>query len=124
MIHLDTNVLIGAAVRGSPWAGQLEAWLVAGEKFAASAIVWAEFLNGPLSPPQVRVASQLLEGRIVPFGLLEAELSAKLFNGIGRKRGTLPDCFIAASAIRSGAPLATQNRRDFLPFTSAGLRLA
>ncbi len=48
MIHLDTNYLIGLPVKGSSQAVKVDGWLAASESLAASAIVWAEFLNGPV----------------------------------------------------------------------------
>ena len=53
MIHLDTNYLIGLLVKGSPQALEVDAWLAAGQPFAASAIAWTEFLNGPVTPLEV-----------------------------------------------------------------------
>ncbi|MDA1276953.1 MAG: hypothetical protein O2960_23290 [Verrucomicrobia bacterium] len=54
MIHLDTNYLIGLAVKGSAVASDVNGWLTAGESLAASAIAWTEFLNGPvISEPTV-----------------------------------------------------------------------
>ena len=38
--------------------------------------------------------------------------------------GQLPDCIIAATAILSGAELATSNAGDFVRFQDAGLELA
>ena len=124
MIHLDTNYLIGLVTIPSPFQSQLLAWLNAGEKFAVSAVVWSEFLNGPVTPREIRDASIMLEGRIIVFGVIEAEMAAKIYNQTGRKRGTRNDCFIAATAICSRVTLATLNRKDFSPFVSAGLRLA
>jgi len=124
MIHLDTNFLIGAANKHTPLERVLRHWLVTGEKLAASSIAWAEFLNGPVSREHIRDMNYLVEGRIVSFGAREAQKAAELFNITGRKRAARFDCFIAATAICAGAPLATQNRKDFAPFTAAGLRLA
>ena len=50
MIHLDTNYLIGLAVPGSREAAEVDEWLAAGQVLAVSAIVWSEFLNGPVTP--------------------------------------------------------------------------
>jgi predicted nucleic acid-binding protein len=123
MIHLDANILILAADRHSPVEDLLETLLQQGEAFAASSIAWAEFLNGPVEPPQVRKMDNLIEGRIIPFGRPEAEIASSLFNATGRKRGSRPDCFIAATAICMRTRLATYNRKDFSPFVRLGLRL-
>src|SRR5580658_2778805 len=104
MIHLDTNYLIDLVTVPSPVRSQLLAWLSTGEKFAVSAVVWSEFLNGPVTPQEIRDASVMLEGRIITFGVIEAEMASKIYNQTGRRRGTRNDCFIAATAISSRAP--------------------
>ena len=53
-----------------------------------------------------------------------ASLAARMFNSTGRRRGTLADCMIAATAMRADAALATSNREDFTCFVAQGLRLA
>jgi hypothetical protein len=53
MIHLDTNYLIGLLVRGSPQALHVDGWLAAGQSFAAAAVAWTEFVNGPVSSLEV-----------------------------------------------------------------------
>jgi predicted nucleic acid-binding protein len=124
MIHLDANFLIDSLKPASPAVISLKNWLGQGETFATSAIAWAEFLNGPARPDQIQRVEYLIQGNIVPFAHHEAEVSAKLFNQSGRRRGSQPDCFIAATAMLAGVKLATQNRKHFLPFVSAGLLLA
>ena len=119
MIHLDTNYVIGLVTLNSPLRSTLSVWISGGQQFAVSAIAWSEFLNGPVTPLQIRDALSLLDGRIIPFGVAEAEIAAKLFNQTGRKRGAKPDCFIAATAICSRMSLATRNHKDFLPFVAS-----
>lgn len=124
MIHLDTNYLIGLLIKGSPQALEVDAWLAAGEPLAASAIVWTEFLNGPVTGFQVTSVAMILQGRIIPFGQAEAALAADLFNKTGRRRGSRFDCLIAATAILAQAEMATVNQTDFKPFLPHGLKLA
>jgi predicted nucleic acid-binding protein len=123
-IHLDANYLIGAVSGRSPIESRLLNWLRDGEDFSISSIAWTECLNGPINAVQEEQIELLVQGRIIPFARAEGVIAARLFNGTGRRRGSQPDCFIAATAMRAGCPLATENRRDFLPFVPAGLRLA
>ena len=60
---------------------------------------------------------------IVPYTVADADVTARLFNLGGRRRGTLADCMIAAVAIRAGAPLATTNPGDFSRFASESLTI-
>ena len=123
MIHLDTNYLIGLLVRGSREAQQVERWLAAGEPLAASAVVWSEFLNGPVTALEVTRAETVIQSSIVPFGKAEAVCAADLFNRTGRRRGSRFDCLIAATAIIAQAGLATVNQADFKSFLPHGLKL-
>ncbi len=123
MIHLDTSFLIRALVRGSPQDKQLRDWLHAREELGISAIGWGEVLCGPIDTDTLDLVADLVPQR-VPFTEDEAELAARLFNMSGRRRGSLVDCMIAATAIRYQAPLATADPRDFSRFATAGLNLA
>lgn len=122
IVHLDTSLLIRALVRGSPEDHRLREWLRAGAELAISAIGWAEFLCGPVEPGQAELAGRVVPVR-VPFTEEEASLAAQLFERAGRRRGSLADCMIAATALRAGAPLATVHRVDFRRFEAEGLEL-
>ena len=123
MIHLDTSFLIAAIAGATAQGGQLRAWLAAGEELGMSTVAWAEFLCGPLEAADLALVDRVVRHRVA-FGEAEAALAARLFNGSGRRRGSLADCMIAASAIQAGASLATDNPKDFRRFAGAGLRLA
>ena len=123
MIHLDTSFLVRALAAGSPEDGRLRSWLSAGEPLGMSAVAWVEFLCGPVEPSGVELIARVVPDP-VPFGEGEAVLAARLFNESGRHRGSLADCMIAATAIRAGATLATENPKDFRRFEPAGLTLA
>lgn len=122
MIHLDTSFLIRALCPRSPQERQLLTWLDGPGAVSLSTVAWAEFLCGPVSADVTAIARTLL-GEPVPLGTAGAERAAQLFNETGRRRGSLLDCLIAATAIEAGARLATENARDFERFTAAGLDL-
>ena len=121
--HLDTSFLIGAMTPNSPEDRRVRRWLVEGEPIGISAVSWAEFLCGPVEADDVELAPRIVGE---PLALLgdDAGLTARLFNLGGRRRGSLIDCMIAATAIRAGAALATRNAADFRRFERAGLTIA
>src|SRR5207247_6974919 len=123
MILLDTNFLIGALVPDTAFNRRTRQWLSGGEPVGFSTIAWAEFLCGPLSVDDAAAAAELLPN---PEPLLPADAAraAELFNVTGRPRGSLADCLIAATCLRLGARLATENADDFRRFEPMGLRLA
>ena len=123
MIHLDTSFLIRALVPRSSEARRLRSWLRRREAVRISSIAWAEFLCGPVAPLVVEEVAEAT-GEPAPFGAVDAMLAAELFNASGRRRGSLPDCMIAAAALHDGAMLATSNLPDFRRFASFGLTLA
>ncbi|MGH7646326.1 MAG: PIN domain-containing protein [Gemmatimonadales bacterium] len=122
-VHLDTGFLIRALVPGSDEDRALRGWLRRGASLGMSTIAWAEFLCGPVGAEHAELAARVVGNR-VPFVEDDAALAARLFNLAGRRRGTLTDCMIAATAVAAGAALATTNTADFRRFEVAGLELA
>ena len=123
MIHLDTSFLIRALAPGSQEDAQLREWIGANEPLGMSTVAWAEFLCGPINDAALSVASMVV-GRQSPFTEETAFIAARLFNGSGRRRGTMIDCMIAATALAEEAAVATSNPDDFSRFEAFGLALA
>ncbi len=120
IIHLDTSFLIRALSTPSPEDRELRRWIAGGCKLAMSCLAWAEFLCGPLDPRQLALAAAIV-GEAEPLVAEDSVRAAELFNASGRRRGSFIDCMIAATAIRSGARLATANRADFKRFPNLRL---
>lgn len=121
-VHLDTSFLIRALVAGSAEADALRRWITQGRRLAMSAVAWGEFLCGPLGEADADLASSVVR-TIVPLDAEDASLAARLFNVGGRRRGTFPDCLVAAACLRAGGVLATANPADFARFAEAGLEV-
>lgn len=121
-IHLDTNYLALLKLADSVEARRTAAWIVQRAELGTSTIAWTEFLCGPLNLGEDRDVRGIV-GAPVPFEEQDARLAAELFNRSGRRRHSLADCQIAATAIRSQAWLATGDVAGFAPFSAAGLRL-
>jgi len=121
-IHLDTSFLIRALLEGSAEAERLQSMLRDGDHLSISALCWAEFCCGPIGESTLDVAGALV-GEPLPFLARHAGTAASLFNRAGRRRGSLVDCMIAATAIESGATIATCNVADFGRFERAGLKI-
>lgn len=119
---LDTSFLIRALVRGTKEERALRSWIRKKEPVAASTVAWAEFLCGPLDAEDYEIAAAVLT-RQIEFDRDDALLAGQLFNDTGRRRGTLIDCMIAATAVRVDADLATANPTDFQRFEPLGLRI-
>jgi predicted nucleic acid-binding protein len=122
VIHLDTSFLISALVPDSSADKQLRKWLIKGLPLGISTIVWTEFLCGPVKAHEIELAARIIPEQ-VPFVADDAELSARLFNLGGRRRGSLADCMIAATTLRCGASLATANPADFQKLEPSGLKI-
>ena len=123
MIHLDTSFLICALAPGSREDVRIREWIGANEPLGMSTVAWAEFLCGPVDEAALSVASVVV-GRHSLFTEEMAVIAARLFNGSGRRRGTMVDCMIAATALAENAAVATSNPDDFSRFEALGLVLA
>ena len=123
MILLDTKYLIGALVQGAPEARRLLHWMEDQETLCTSAVVWYEFLCGPIDRDGVALMQSILQDRVIPFTAEQAVESARLYNACGRQRRLRVDAMIASAAIVADASLATSNIEDFRLFTGYGLRL-
>lgn len=121
MIHLDTSFLIRILDPDAPETRLLET-MDPDESIVVSALAWAEFQCGPIKPAEQELATRIVDS-YRDFTIEHAGVAARLFNESGRRRGSLPDCAIAAAAIHDGARLATANLTDFRRFESAGLTL-
>lgn len=121
MIHLDTSFLIRILDPDAPEARLLET-MDPDESIVVSALAWAEFQCGPIKPAEQELATRIVDS-YRDFTIEHAGVAAHLFNESGRRRGSLPDCVIAAVAIHDGARLATANLTDFRRFETAGLKL-
>lgn len=122
MICLDTNYLIRALIPLSAEAIAVENWLGSRQALCIPAIAWYEFLCGSTEEEE-QLAIFLLAGGILPFTPFEAQVAASGFRALKKPRRLRVDAMIAASAIVSKAPLATNNRTDFEPFIPYGLEL-
>jgi predicted nucleic acid-binding protein len=120
VIFLDTSFLIRGLVRDSAEDRALRKWLKNREVLGMSTVAWTELLCGPLDESQREIATGVVSQRVA-FAEEDAALAARLFNETGRRRGSLVDCMIAATALRAREPLATSNAADFRRFATYGL---
>ena len=120
--HLDTNFLIALSCGDETSIRKVGKWISTGKRIAVSAVVWTEFLSGPLDEEQLSRMKTLID-EVIPFDEEQAVLAAELFNHAGRGRALRMDAMIAAAAITNKAPLATENSADMKRFVSEGLKL-
>lgn len=123
MIHLDSNMLIALADVSDPHRARVMRLMQTLPHAAASSLAWWEFECGPVSAEGLALVRLMLPGGIIPFELSHAAEAARLFNEAGRARRYKFDSLIAATAILTGAELATVNPGDFAVFTNHGLKL-
>lgn len=123
LIHLDTNALIALADPAQHIVVLVRERVVAGILPETSSVAWHEFVRGPLTADELLRVERVVGDRVQPVTRSTSELAARLFNATGRRRASTADCFIAASAIETGAELLTADTDDFTPFVPLGLRL-
>lgn len=121
-IQLDTSFLIRALVPDSDSDRLLRSWLRQGRHLAMSSLAWTELLCGPMDAAARALAERIVTERLA-YGERESVVAAELYNETGRRRGSMIDCMIAATARLRGAPLATLDLDDFRRFETHGLRL-
>jgi len=122
MICLDTNYLIRALIPLTKEAIAVERWLGSRESLSIPAVAWYEFLCG-CTEEEERLAFALLNGGILPFTPFEVQVAASGFRSLNKPRRLRIEAMIAATAIVSNAPLATNNRDDFEPCLPHGLKI-
>jgi predicted nucleic acid-binding protein len=119
---LDTSVLIDSLTGPRRSAAALRKQIERGERIVIPSLVLYEWLRGPRLPQELAAQEALFPGdSAIPFGPVEAALSAKLYKAVRRPRGREIDLAIAACAISRQAELWTRNLSDFEDFP--GLRL-
>jgi predicted nucleic acid-binding protein len=123
MIQLDTSFIIRAMVSGTSEDRRLRRWLGEHRAITISAIAWTEFRCGPVADVVIDLVERIV-GEPLPFAAPDAVVAASLFDKTGRRRGTMVDCMIAATAVNAGDALATSNVADFKRFEPLGLILA
>ena len=113
VILLDTSFLIARCRRAPPRTRRLREWLRADEELGMSAIAWAEFLCGPIEREQVDLAARVVPRRVRLRRGGRQRSPRGLFNDAGRRRGSLTDCMIAATALRIDALARHREPRRF-----------
>ncbi len=122
MILLDANYLIRILVPDSGEADRAMFWFETTE-LCTSAIVWYEFVSGPVDDEGVEVIRSLLRGRVLPYDAVQAAESARLFQATGYLRHLRVNSMIAAAAIISNVTLATEDAEGFRYFSPFGLKM-
>jgi predicted nucleic acid-binding protein len=114
LIVLDTSVLIESLTGPRRLASALRKHIERGERILVPSLVLYEWLRGPRLPQELAAQEALFPSEsAIPFGLAEADLSAKLYKSVRRPRGREIDLAIAACAITRQAELWTLNAADF-----------
>lgn len=115
IVALDTSVLIPALAHSShPIATELEELLASGHPIVVPSLVAFEWLRGVQDARDRDDFDALFDAEsIVPFGLEEATIAARLYRTVKRPRGREADIMIAATAISRSARLWTMNHDDF-----------
>jgi predicted nucleic acid-binding protein len=114
VILLDTSILIDGLTGPRRSASALRRAIEHGERILLTSLVLYEWLRGPRLPEEIAAQEALFPAAsAMPFGTLEAAISARLYRTLKRARGREIDLAIGACAISRQAYLWTLNPADF-----------
>ena len=114
IVHLDASALVDALTGPRHSIDRLGEIGARGDRLAISTIVLYEWLRGPRSATDLALQEEVFpREHAVPFGVLEADMAAKLYARLKRARHREFDIAIAACAMVHGGALWTLNRDDF-----------
>ena len=114
IIHIDTSALVDALTGPRRSLDTLIGLVEAEHRINISAPVLYEWLRGPRTRADLGIQEELMPSwDVAVFGVVEAQLAAKLYASVVRPRGREIDLAVAACALANRAALWTLNRRDF-----------
>lgn len=114
MIVLDTSVLIDSLSGPRRSAAGLRSLIEQGERLSVPSLVLYEWLRGPRLKEELAAQEALFpSASVLPFGIQEAQVSARIYRVIKRPRGRELDLAIAAHALVREGILWTLNTADF-----------
>jgi predicted nucleic acid-binding protein len=114
VIHLDTSLLIDALSGRRRAAPLLRRAAEHGERVGISTLVLYEWLRGPRRRIELAHQEELFPAdAVVPFGVAESLIAARLYRQIPRARHRELDLAIAACALAHRARIWTLNPDDF-----------
>ncbi len=120
MIFVDTNILIDVVEDDPVWADWSRQQLVVAAGLGAVAIndvVYAELAIGYQKPEDLEAMIARLRGVVVPLPRIALFLAGKAYQRYrsagGIRTGVLPDFFLGAQALVTGAELITRDVRRY-----------
>jgi predicted nucleic acid-binding protein len=114
IVHIDTSALVDALTGPRRSLDTLIGLVEAEHRINISTPVLYEWLRGKRTRADLRFQEELMpSANVAVFGVVEAQLAAKLYASVARPRGREIDLAVAACALANRAALWTLNRRDF-----------
>jgi predicted nucleic acid-binding protein len=114
IIHIDTSALVDALTGPRRSLDTLIGLVEAEHRINISAPVLYEWLRGPRTRADLRIQEELMPSwDVAIFGVVEAQLAAKLYTSVVKPRGREIDLAVAACALANRAALWTLNHEDF-----------
>jgi predicted nucleic acid-binding protein len=114
-IVLDTTVLIDALRNRKERRGLLARLVSSGQELATSTVSIAEVIGGLRLGEEQATQSLLASVEWIPVSATIAERAGNLKAALRRRGHTrsITDMIVAATALESGSPVATDNSKDF-----------